>query len=439
MSKYSKEEFAARRAAAKEAEFEQSAHQETNSTKSTNSARSEPDSGESNSSNSSNSYPHGEIPSFELDAMHGPVGEIVRRIAPHTEADPAAVYVQLLAGCGAMIGHTSYFLADGAKHFPNLFTVVVGRTAKARKGTSWSRVRGVLEEVDGIWMDACVKSGAVSGEGIVEALGGEAGTKELLLIESEFAAVLQASRREGSTVSSLLRNAWDGGRLSVLRRKDPIEVEGAHLCLVGHITLPELHRLLAATEISNGLANRILWVYAERRRLLPDGGEMPDVSSFCAEIAEAISRARLRGRIERSEDASLRWAEIYEELSFEPAGRVGEVLSRAEAHVARLALLLCLLDGKGQIEVWHLEGALKLWRYCEASSYHIFAEALRSPLASRILEVLARGPQTLSDLHKALGNNASAHEVHSALKELGGRIQRTKQPGPRQPELISLA
>ena len=428
---------AARKAA--EAETKKSTHQDTNSTNSTNSTPPDPDFGESNSSNSSNSYADMQKPSFDLAAMHGPVGEVIRLIEPHTEADPAALYVQLLAGCGTMLGHNAYFLADGARHYPNLFTVVVGQTGKARKGTSWSRVRGVLEEVDELWMNVSVKSGAVSGEGMIEALGGEAGTKELLLIESEFASVLQASRREGSTVSSLLRNAWDGGRLSVLRRKDPIEVEGAHLSMIGHITLPELHRLLAATEISNGLANRILWTHAARQKLLPDGGAMPDVSGPCADIAAHITISRTYGRIERSGAAVKRWAAIYEQLSLEPGGRIGEVLSRSEAHVARLSLLFCLLDGGHRIEVCHLEAALNLWRYCEASACYIFADALRSPIATRILQVLARGPQSLSCLHEALGNNSTAAELHAALKELGKAIKRTKQPGPRQPELISLA
>ena len=33
--------------------------------------------------------------------------------------------------------------------------------------------------------------------------------------------------------------------------------------MIGHITLPELHRLLASVEISNGLANRCLWIFAD--------------------------------------------------------------------------------------------------------------------------------------------------------------------------------
>ncbi len=37
-------------------------------------------------------------------AYYGLAGDIVSAIAPHTEADPVAVLVQLLVACGALIG-----------------------------------------------------------------------------------------------------------------------------------------------------------------------------------------------------------------------------------------------------------------------------------------------------------------------------------------------
>jgi hypothetical protein len=38
--------------------------------------------------------------------------------------------------------------------------------------------------------------------------------------------------REGNTVSVILRQARDGSRIAVLRRKEPIDVEGAHLSII---------------------------------------------------------------------------------------------------------------------------------------------------------------------------------------------------------------
>lgn len=373
------------------------------------------------SCNSSFSSRPQQRPRFAAAALYGPAGEIIRRLEPDTEADPAAMYAQLLAGVGSLIGNGAYFVTDGARHHPNLFTVICGRTAKARKGTSWQRVRNVLSELDDLWLTTRVKSGVVSGEGIIEAFRDDE-DKRLLLIEGEFGQVLQCMKREGNTVSVILRQAWDGSRIAVLRRKDPIDVDGAHISMIGHITLPELHRLLASVEISNGLANRCLWIFADRDKLLPEGGSTPDLNEPLAQLHAAIIAARDHGRMERDTAARDLWARIYTDLSQEPPGKLGEILSRGEAQVMRLALLFALLDQSPLIACPHLEAALSLWRYCEASAAHIFADNLLSPKAAKILDALKGGPRTMSQVHKIFGNNASSAEIESALAELSTRI-----------------
>jgi hypothetical protein len=331
------------------------------------------------------------------------------------------MYAQLLAGVGSLIGNRAYFVADGARHHPNLFTVICGRTAKARKGTSWQRVKNVLSELDDLWLTTRVKSGVVSGEGIIEAFRDDE-DKRLLLIEGEFGQVLQCMKREGNTVSVILRQAWDGSRVAVLRRKDPIDVEGAHISMIGHITLPELHRLLASVEISNGLANRCLWIFADREKLLPEGGSTPDLSEPIAQLHTAIIAARDQGQMKRDTAARDLWAQIYDDLSQEPPGKLGEILSRGEAQVMRLALLFALLDQSPVIACQHLEAALALWRYSEASAAFIFADNLISPKAAKILEALGKGPKTMSQVHELFHKNATKAEIEKALAELSARI-----------------
>ena len=73
------------------------------------------------------------------DAFYGLAGEHVRALEPHSEADPAALLVQELASFGAVVGDAAYFEVEADRHPPRLFAVVVGETAKARKGTSLSR------------------------------------------------------------------------------------------------------------------------------------------------------------------------------------------------------------------------------------------------------------------------------------------------------------
>ena len=67
------------------------------------------------------------------EALYGLAGDVVRTIEPHTEADPAALLVQFLVGIGNVIGRGRHFIADGARHGLNLFTVLVGVTSRREK------------------------------------------------------------------------------------------------------------------------------------------------------------------------------------------------------------------------------------------------------------------------------------------------------------------
>ena len=69
-------------------------------------------------------------------AYHGLAGEIVQAIAPHTEADPVSVLVQLLVACGALIGRGAWFDVERTRHYPDEFAVLVGDSAVLVRGLS---------------------------------------------------------------------------------------------------------------------------------------------------------------------------------------------------------------------------------------------------------------------------------------------------------------
>ena len=76
------------------------------------------------------------------DAYQGLAGALVETIAPHTEADPIAILAQLLVAVGAVVGRGAYFCVEATRHHPGEFVVLVGDSAKARKGSSWDHEIG---------------------------------------------------------------------------------------------------------------------------------------------------------------------------------------------------------------------------------------------------------------------------------------------------------
>jgi len=404
-------------------------------------------------------------PRLDDSAMYGLAGDYVRALDAHTEADPVAVLVQFLASFGSVIGRGAHFRAEADRHYSNLFAVIVGETAKGRKGTSAGHVRAFYAAIDPEWERARVLEGLSSGEGLIwnardpiyktkinretgitEDVLEDAGIedKRLLLIESEFAGTLKVLSREGNTLSPILRRAWDRGDLRSLTKNSPAVATGAHISIVGHIVAEELRRHLAQTEAANGFGNRFLWICAKRSKCLPEGGSWSetDAAPFVARLREAVDHARRLGDWEITRDAAARelWSRVYPELSDGRPGMLGAMTARAEAQTMRLALHYALLDRSQDIGLPHLVAGLALWRYAEDSARYIFGDGLGDPVADAILSALRQAPDglTRTQMHAALSRHATAAEIDRALEVLlaAGRVTREpRKTGGRPAEV----
>jgi hypothetical protein len=105
---------------------------------------------------------------LDAEAFHGPLGDWVRLIEPHTEADPAALLLQALAAIGNLTGRGPYFWAEADQHFTVLYVALVGRTAKGRKGTSEGHIRRLVEAIEPEYARRRMKSGLSTGFGARE-------------------------------------------------------------------------------------------------------------------------------------------------------------------------------------------------------------------------------------------------------------------------------
>ena len=230
----------------------------------------------------------------QREAFYGPAGEYVLTLEPETEADPHAVLAILLTGFSNIIGHCPYFTVGRSIHHLNLYAMTVGPTALGRKGTARDDAMWVLSGLDPTWPRPA--NGLSSGEGLIDAvrdpvtavskrkpvtgnsrqMASDPGVadKRLLVFEAEFGSVLHRLRREGNSLSSVIRAAWDGEEvLRTMTRHAHLTATNAHISIVGQITNEELGKLLSETELLNGFANRFLWVATRGSATLhPDGG-----------------------------------------------------------------------------------------------------------------------------------------------------------------------
>jgi hypothetical protein len=387
------------------------------------------------------------------DAFFGLAGDFVRLVLPETEADPQALLVTFLVEFGCMVGRRPHFQVEDTRHGVNLFGVIAGNTSKARKGTATDRTTKILSCVDPDFMETQRSSGLSTGQGLIEAVrdareedvphkdgsGFERrvvdagkGEKRLLVIESEFASVLQQSGREGNILSAVLRDAWDGKALRVLARSNKDSCQEPHISLLGNVTIAELQRLLTTNDNANGFGNRILWTCARRSKKLALGGQALDemkLDELVRKLKSALIKAQETERVNFADETTRPWKSAYDFLSEGAEGIFGSMTARAEAQVIRLATLYSLLESSSLIRLDHLKAALEVWSYCEESVRFIFGDALGDETADNILRMLrtAADGLTQTEIHRGFGGHKTATELARALTLLETRGKVTRE------------
>jgi Protein of unknown function (DUF3987) len=359
---------------------------------------------------------------------HGLAGEIVQTIAPETEADPVAILSQLLVAFGAAVGRGTWFQVEATRHHPNQFLVLIGDSARARKGSSWDHVHRLITGADPL-ITPRILTGLSSGEGLIHSVRDPAGQdpgasdRRLLVIEPEFVSVLKNVSREISTLSPTLRSAWDGRPLAILTRTAPARASDAHISVIGHITATELQHHINPIELANGLLNRFLLLGCRRVRLLPEGGN-PDPlnrTGLDRRLTTTLNSAQRGGQIRLSPHARQAWADAYQQLAQPQPGIAGAISARAEAHTIRLALIYALLDNAREIQPVHLTAALALWDYAQRSAVWALERTSGDPLAHQIHTALTHqlpGGLTRTQIRDLLHRNPTTHQLDQALAAL---------------------
>jgi hypothetical protein len=342
-------------------------------------------------------------------------------------------------------------MAEGSQHFTNLFAVLVGVTSSSRKGSSWAHVLRLFRMIDINWVTKSIQSGFSSGEGLVWAVrdpiwkldairdkrngrvedyqnvmtDSGISDKRLLAFEGEFASPLRVMGRDGSTLSVMIRLAWDSGILQTTSKNSPAIATDPLISFVGHITRDELRRELTTTDMANSFANRFLWVCTARSKRLPEGGNLTaeDFAPLVKRFKDAMAFAQTVGEMKRDPAIKELWARTYDKLTAGRMGLLGAITSRAEAQTMRLACLYALLDKSAVVREKHLMAAVALWEYCYASARFIFGQDLGDPTADTILQGLRDAPDGLdrTAISSLFARHKSGEEISRALTVLQGQ------------------
>ena len=377
-------------------------------------------------------------PKIDYKAFYGYTRDFVEKAVRRSEADPVAVLITFLTRFGVECGSNKYLYISDTKHFPRIFSVIVGPSAKARKGTSSQPVLRLFGE----GFSTRHSPGPLSsGEGIVyhvrDAVGNwsvdtETGEKNwvekdpgvedkrLFILDEEFGSALSVMKREGNTLSSIIRTAWDSGTIEPLTKYNKIKTTNAHIGIVTHTNLVELLQKMNNEHAHSGFANRFLWCCARRQKMVAFPEPIPDyeLNEMRDELIIKFKQIQKFNTLEYDNSFKTMWNDIYPHLAKDHPGYTGCIINRCEAQVIRLSMIYALLDVQNIIEKKHLESALALWKYCEDSAKFIFSKQ-SNPYSRRILASLKDGPKTATEIYRnTLGCNVKSGEIQEILTDL---------------------
>lgn len=393
------------------------------------------------------------------EAFSGLAGEIVRTIEPDSEVDPTAILLNFLIAFGSVIGSRPHFIVGATRHGMNEFGIIVGKTSKARKGTAWDYIERIFREIDPAWKHI---SGLSSGEGIIsyirdpiirkkvnkkteeieEEIEDEGvADKRAMFIESEFARTLKAMDRTGSTLSEVIKSAWDGKNLATII-KSSLTSTNPHVSILAHVTQEELIKRLHESEVFNGFGNRFTFACVRRIKPIPSP-RLGDSELFAMveKVRDAVNFAVRVEEMTRTPEAEAYWRNWYHEnYKKEKFGLIGAITDRDDAHVLRRQCLYALLDKSAVVELRHIKSAIAVEEYSERSVEYIFHNISGNSLASTIYQKLLPDPngQAREDISKYLSHHRSSDEISKALSELeeSGLAKRIKESTDGRPKEI---
>lgn len=359
-------------------------------------------------------------PTLHEAARLGFVGRFLKAVEPFTEATDAAVLAHLLPAVGMLIGAGPHIYAGQAQP-ARINCAVVGPTNSGRKGTSFAPVDLLMKRAIADFWAQQKASGLSSGEGVIARLADRVERdkegneqvieveKRLLVIEPEFSRVLANTRREGNILSQVMRECYDSGDLctmTVIHR----QANGAHVCIVAHITPEELSLRLTDLDAASGFGNRFLWFLVRSDKLMPKTDPIPSgiFDAFAPRLIELLNLGARSRCIRLDAPAQKHWERIYPALREDREGFAGALTARGSSMVLRVALIYALIEGKKSIGIEHLEAAIAVWSYNLASVQLLFGSKSGDDLGDKVLRLLGGGPMTRNEMNRHLSENQKA-------------------------------
>jgi hypothetical protein len=381
------------------------------------------------------------------EAFDGLLGEIVRLHEGHTTASPVALLATAVAVTGALIpGRVQYH----GWQTSSVYVAIVADTGGG-KGTALDFIGEAMAAALGDWDDRRL-DGVNSGEALIRDLSvRQHGTTDrktsttpaepfvpcaAILIEEELASLFARGRREGSTLDTEVRKAFDGRTLSTGKSESRATVRAPYyLTAIGHITDRELQHAIASISLTNGSANRWLWLPVSAVDGVADG-EFPAIpGSVVKRLGEAYRWASSNHAAGvRLTPGAKALADGYRAFLVRLPGS-HDLTVRLHIIALRIALIHALVNGERGLTARWVRSGVALTEYARSGLASVFGRMTGTPeadLLARRLQAAGRlnGREQRAVIFDPVKRQAAADRLQSLRVAV---VERTSGPRGGRP------
>jgi hypothetical protein len=399
-------------------------------------------------------------PTLPAAAYYGPIGEYLRLVEGKTEAHPAAIGASLLAQLGTLVGRRAAVRLGAITHHCNLYILKIGKTSTGAKGVADDVAGLLVTKVDPSFATRHRVGGFGSGERLISRISDDSKTdkpneKRRVIVEPEFARILQIAHREGNILSVIIRNGFDYAPIvHDTNAHGTVISTGHHLAVLGSITAAELLKLSSELDVHNGWLNRFMFFRSAAVEVLPfgvivDGDALEAIAAKVRAALDALDRSVLINDTAvsyhirpDSSPVAERWDPWYHQV-WAGSGTIPDLTCRQRAHVPRIMAVLAVLDRSDELTVDQFEAA-KAWNdYSVASAEWVFGQGVAGKAGQLLQAIREAGASGLDGTTQVVmfKNSLNTQGVAELRADLEQRhlVVSVKVPTGGRPRLLSFA
>lgn len=345
-------------------------------------------------------------------ARYGWIGEYIELVEPTTEAPDSFHFACGMTMLGACIGRRVALFHSSERLHPNLYTLLIGPSGRARKDTAIKRSLALPQlqppstmALTTLGIPFRVIRDISSAEGLIRVLSKQ---PNIYFYATEFSKLMHNATREStSSIAPTLMEAFDTPTVlsnTVKSEQESNEARNPFLSVMAAVQPEILSDLIGNQQQYSGFLNRWLLIVGDGKGPRPTPPNLDESAGWklMKRAMDSIQSYPEGSVVHIGAKADERWREWY--VASYPSGSASSQEDamgiRLGTLIKKAALIHAVMDKSSIVETYHLDAAISLVEWSWGHTKRLLPTWGESPdaaLQRKIIETLQRkGPS----LHK---------------------------------------